>query len=252
MQVRVGTSGYSYKEWKGRFYPEKMPAAQMLSFYAGRFPTVEINNTFYRMPAAEMLQRWGAETPDGFTFGLKAPQRITHQKRLGDVAADVSYFLDAAAALGPKLGPVLYQLPPYMKKDVPRLRSFLELLPARPRTAFEFRHESWFDEEVYQALRDRGAALCQADTDDEGRPAAELPATADWGYLRLRRADYGETDLQAWADRVQAQAWDSAFVFFKHEDEARGPALASRFATILGGAGATGSAPPSPDSSRRT
>jgi uncharacterized protein YecE (DUF72 family) len=234
VEVRVGTSGYSYKEWKGRFYPEKLPAAGMLAFYAGSFPAVEINNTFYRMPAASLLERWAAETPAGFTFVLKAPQRITHQKRLGDVGADVSYFFDTAAVLGPKLGPVLFQLPPYMKKDVPRLRAFLDLLPPQPRAAFEFRHQTWFDPEVYEALRERQAALCQADADDEGWSAADLPATADWGYLRLRRTDYEEKDLQAWAERVRGQAWERAFVFFKHEDEARGPALASRFATLLG------------------
>jgi uncharacterized protein YecE (DUF72 family) len=233
VDVKVGTSGYSYKEWKGRFYPEKMKPEEMLPYYAGRFSTVEINNTFYRMPAPALLSKWAAETPETFTFVLKAPQRITHQKRLGDVGDDVSYFLDTAAALGSKLGPVLYQLPPFQKKDVPRLRAFLDRLPRHPRTALEFRHESWFDDEVYAALRDHGAALCQADTDDEGKPAAELPATADWGYLRLRRAEYGAADLQAWADRVRSRSWTAAYVFFKHEDEARGPALASSFAALL-------------------
>src|SRR5438034_82353 len=145
MRTFVGTSGYSYKQWKGRFYPDKMKEPEMLGFYSQRFPTVEINNTFYRMPSRDVLARWAAETPDGFTFVLKAPQRITHQKRLGDVADDVDYLLRTAEAMGPKLGPLLFQLPPYFKKDIARLRSFLELLPATCRAAFEFRHESWLD-----------------------------------------------------------------------------------------------------------
>ena len=235
MEVRVGTSGYSYKEWLGRFYPDKLPPAQMLGFYARHFPTVEINNTFYRMPARELLERWAAETPDSFTFVLKAPQRITHQKRLGDVGADVSYFLETAAALGPKLGPVLYQLPPYMKKDAARLRAFLERLPPDPPAAFEFRHESWFDDEVAGVLRDHGRALCVADVDEEGQKGGDLVPTADWGYLRLRRVEYADADLAAWGDRIRAQPWRRAFVFFKHEDEATGPALAARLATLLQG-----------------
>jgi uncharacterized protein YecE (DUF72 family) len=235
MDVLVGTSGYSYKPWKGRFYPEKLPEAQMLGFYAGRFPTVEINNTFYRMPAAALLAKWAQETPDRFTFVLKAPQRITHQKRLGDVGGDVSYFLDAAAALGPKLGPVLYQLPPYMKKDAARLRAFLERLPAQPPAAFEFRHESWFDDEVQAALRDHGRALCCADVNEEDKLKAAVVPTASWGYLRLRRPEYTDADLAAWAAKIRAQPWDRAFVFFKHEDEAKGPELAARLTALIGG-----------------
>jgi len=232
MRVLVGTSGYSYKQWKGRFYPEKMKEPEMLGFYAQRFPTVEINNTFYRMPARELLAKWAAETPETFTFALKAPQRITHQKRLGDVADDLAYFLGTAEAMGSKLGPVLFQLPPYLKKDLPRLRSFLELVPPASRAAFEFRHESWFDDEVVTALRERQAVLCTADT-EEGGPPAEVNPTADWGYLRLRRADYGEEQLRAWADRIRAQPWQDAFVFFKHEDEAKGPELAERLTALL-------------------
>ena len=232
MRTFVGTSGYSYKQWKGRFYPEKMKEPEMLGFYAQRFPTVEINNTFYRMPSRDVLARWAGETPDGFTFVLKAPQRITHQKRLGDVAADLDYFLGTSEAMGPKLGPLLFQLPPYLKKDIARLRSFLELLPATCRAAFEFRHETWFDDEVRAALRERKAALCAADT-EEGGAAAEVVPTADWGYLRLRRADYGAEQLRSWTDRIRAQPWREAFVFFKHEDEAKGPELAERLATLL-------------------
>jgi uncharacterized protein YecE (DUF72 family) len=233
MHVLTGTSGYSYKQWKGRFYPEKMKDAEMLGFYAGRFPTVEINNTFYRMPSPDLLRKWGEQTPETFTFVLKAPQRITHQKRLGDVAADVSFFFETAGALGGKLGPVLFQLPPYMKKDLDRLKSFLERLPPQVRAAFEFRHASWFDDEVREALRAKGAALCLADTDEE--PLTEIAATADWGYLRLRRAAYAEDELALWAGRVRAQPWERAFVFFKHEDEARGPEFAAAFAGRVAG-----------------
>jgi uncharacterized protein YecE (DUF72 family) len=232
MRVLVGTSGYSYKQWKGRFYPEKMKDPEMLGFYAQRFPTVEINNTFYRMPARDVLTRWAAETPEGFTFVLKAPQRITHQKRLGDVASDMDYFFTTGEAMGSKLGPLLFQLPPYSKKDLPRLRSFLELVPAGRRVALEFRHESWFDEEVLSTLRERNAALCTADTEEGGAAAAVTP-TADWGYLRLRRPDYGEEQLRGWADRIHAQPWQDAFVFFKHEDEAKGPDFAQRLTALL-------------------
>ena len=234
MRVLVGTSGYSYKQWKGRFYPDKMKESEMLGFYARRFPTVEINNTFYRMPSRDVLAKWAADTPESFTFVLKAPQRITHQKRLGDVADDLEYFLGTAEAMGAKLGPLLFQLPPYLKKDIARLRRFLELVPPGRRAAFEFRHESWFDEEVTAALRERKAALCTADT-EEGGPPAEVSPTADWGYLRLRRADYDEEQLKSWAGRIRAQPWQDAFVFFKHEDEAKGPELAERLSVLLKG-----------------
>ncbi|PYQ11791.1 MAG: DUF72 domain-containing protein [Acidobacteria bacterium] len=234
MRVLVGTSGYSYKQWKGPFYPEKMKEPEMLGFYAQRFPTVEINNTFYRMPNRDLLARWSAETPDGFVFVLKAPQRITHQKRLANVAEELDYFLGTAETMGGKLGPLLFQLPPYLHKDLPRLRSFLQLLPAGRRAALEFRHETWFGDDVLAALRERGAALVAADT-EEGGAAAEVTPTADWGYLRLRRPDYGEEQLRAWADRIQAQPWKDAFVFFKHEDEAKGPELAERLMVLVAG-----------------
>lgn len=227
MRIRVGTSGWSYKEWKGHFYPEKLAAKDMLKFYGQQFDTVEVNNTFYRMPKAETIQAWSADVPDGFAFVIKASKRITHDKRLNDVADSVDYLLKNASVLGPKLGPFLVQLPPNMKKDVARLRDFLALLPAGTRAALEFRHVSWFDDEVYAALRERGAAWCVADTGEEGDPP--FVATADWGYLRLRRVQYEESDLASWADRVRAQSWGEAFVFFKHEDEATGPKLARRF-----------------------
>jgi uncharacterized protein YecE (DUF72 family) len=233
MRVRIGTSGYSYKEWKGSFYPEKLKPAEMLRFYAQRFDTVEINNTFYRMPNAELLEHWALEVPDGFAFVLKAPQRITHIKRLQATAAeDVQYLWKIASTLGPRLGPILFQTPPYLRKDAGRLREFLAALPEGCRAAFEFRHESWADDEVHALLGERNAALCAADVDADQRPRPIVP-TARFGYLRLRRADYDETSLGEWADRVLAQPWDEAWVFFKHEDEGKGPALAGVFKKII-------------------
>ncbi len=229
MRVHVGTSGYSYKEWKGTFYPEDLPAAKMLAFYAERFDSVEINNTFYRMPEQTMVAKWGDQVPDGFTFVLKAPQRITHQKRLAGAEGDVAHLFDVAETLGPKLGPVLFQLPPFARKDAAKLRDFLAALPAARKVAFEFRHDSWCDEEVYDLLRGRAAALCLADTDETPSPDALVVRTASWGYLRLRRSEYSDADLAAWAARVQKQQWDEAYVFFKHEEEGRGPGFASRF-----------------------
>jgi uncharacterized protein YecE (DUF72 family) len=232
VELHVGTSGYSYKEWKGRFYPEKLKAAEMLAFYAGRFGTVEINNTFYRMPRPELLQGWAAEVAanPAFVFVLKAPQRITHVKRLlPDAAEDLGHFVSTARVLGARLGPLLFQLPPFLKKDVARLRSFLGLLPADVRAAFEFRHESWFDDEVYAALREAGAALVVSDTDETPPEGPPLVPAADFGYLRLRRSEYDDAALARWRARIAAQPWRAAFVFFKHEDEGRGPELAVRF-----------------------
>lgn len=233
MRVLVGTSGYSYAAWKGSFYPAELKDAEMLRFYAGRFATVEINNTFYRMPTASLLARWAEQTPAGFAFVLKASRRITHDKRLADFES-LDYFFKTAASLGEKLGPVLFQLPPFFKKDLTRLRAFLDRIPAGRRAAFEFRHATWFDEEVREALRERGAALCLADTDDSP-PDEALHATADWGYLRLRRTDYDDAALAAWAARLRAQPWGEAFVFFKHEEEGKGPALAARLIERLNG-----------------
>jgi uncharacterized protein YecE (DUF72 family) len=232
MQLLVGTSGYSYKPWKGKFYPEKMKEAEMLRFYATRFGTVEINNTFYRMPAPAMLSRWDAETPEPFRFVLKAPQRITHHKRLAAVDDDVRYFLETSAVLGGKRGPLLFQLPPYLKMDAALLAGFLVLLPPGLRAAFEFRHKSWFTEEVYGLLRRHGAALCLADVDEDERPLEEIVPTADWGYLRLRRLEYSTDDLAAWKARICSQPWQEAYVFFKHEDDARGPAYAEQFQSL--------------------
>lgn len=232
MSLYVGTSGYSYKEWKGIFYPAELPERQMLHYYGGVFRSVEINNTFHRMPTLALLQSWSQEVPVGFKFALKAPQRITHFQRLKGVDDSVSYLFDVAGSLGERLGPVLFQLPPSLKKDLPLLRDFLALLPPGARASFQFRHRSWMDDEVFQLLRRNDAALCIADLEDD----VETPAvsTATWGYLRLRRAEYAEKELQRWAELVARQDWRDAFVFFKHEDSAQGPLLAKRFLELAG------------------
>ena len=239
MKAFVGSSGYSYKEWKGPFYPKDLKEADMLRYYAERFSTVEINNTFYRMPNRELLERWVEQTPESFRFVLKAPQRLTHQKRLKDVGDVLPYFLDVSEGLGAKRGPFLFQLPPNMKKDAARLDAFLAELPSAARAAFEFRHASWFDEETFGLLRARGAALCIADVnapEDGGDPLpSEVVPTASWGYLRLRRVDYTDADVDAWAERIKAQPWEEAFVFFKHEDEGTAPRLAARLMERLSG-----------------
>jgi uncharacterized protein YecE (DUF72 family) len=237
MRLLVGTSGYSYKEWKGSFYPADLKDAEMLRYYASHLGTVEINNTFYRMPNKPVLEKWAGDVPPGFTFALKAPQRLTHMRRLKDCADDLRYFLETASVLGERLGPLLFQLPPFFKKDVPRLRDFLALLPQDRRAAFEFRHESWFDDETYEALRAGRAALCAADTDESGEQGPPLLGMGEWGYLRLRRADYSEADLTGWAERVKALPWREAFVFFKHEDAGKGPQLAEGFAAAWGRSG---------------
>jgi uncharacterized protein YecE (DUF72 family) len=232
MNPYVGTSGYSYKEWKGTFYPEKLADKQMLQYYGERFRSVEINNTFYRMPKASVLETWAAAVPADFKFVLKASQRITHYQRLKDANDSVSYLLDVAGVLGERLGPLLFQLPPDLRKDAPRLRDFLALLPPNRRLAFEFRHQSWFDDEVFGILRDHQAALCIAEAEND----LEIPlvSTADWGYLRLRRPDYGDAELKAWAERVGQQGWRDAFIFFKLEDEGKGPQMARRFLELAG------------------
>ena len=229
MRLIVGTSGYSYKEWKGTFYPDDLPAAKMLPFYAQHFGSVEINNTFYRMPEAKTLAKWETEVPDGFTFVLKAPQRITHQKRLVGAGDDVALLFEAAQSLGSKLGPVLFQLPPYSRKDALKLKEFINVLPRDKRVAFEFRNDTWFDDEVYSILRDRDAALCASDTDEVTDPEAIVHSTASWGYLRLRRTEYATGAIAAWRTRIERQPWSDAYVFFKHEDEGKGPIFAKEF-----------------------
>ncbi|HXU68793.1 MAG TPA: DUF72 domain-containing protein [Polyangia bacterium] len=230
MRALIGTSGFSYPAWKGHFYPEDLPQKQFLSFYAARFSTVEINNTFYRMPSPKLLQGWAAEVPDGFTFAIKAPQRITHQKRLKECDDVVAALLGLVELLAEKQGPILFQLPPNLKKDVPRLQAFLAAMPRRCRAAFEFRHESWLGDDTYEVLRAADAALCIADTEDLSTP---LVATAKWGYLRLRREDYVESDIRKWGERISAQNWDDAFIYFKHEDEAKGTVYGSLLKSIL-------------------
>jgi uncharacterized protein YecE (DUF72 family) len=224
MRVQVGTSGYSYKEWKGPFYPTDLAAARFLGFYAEAFKTVEINNTFYKMPTAKLVDGWASEVPDGFTFALKAPQRITHMAKLKDAGDSVTMFVDTAARLGAKLGPLLFQLPPFMKKDVPRLAEFLEKAPKGVRIAFEFRHESWFDDEVWATLRRHAASLCVAEGEKLETP---MVATAEWGYVRLRRDEYTDTVIAEWAEKILAQPWKEAFVFLKH-DEGDAPSVAKR------------------------
>lgn len=225
MQILTGTSGYSYKEWLGHFYPEKLPANAMLRYYAEHFSTVEINNTFYRMPAETLLARWSEEVPAGFLFTLKAPRRITHEKQLREAESDVSEFLRRAGLLADKLGVLLFQLPPYLRKDLHRLKEFLGLLPSDKRVAVEFRHASWQDEAVYEALREHGTMLCTADT-DEGCPP--LVVTSDCAYLRLRRTHYGDAELATWLERLTALHLERVYVYFKHEDEALGPRFARR------------------------
>ena len=237
MNLYIGTSGFSYKEWKGSFYPEDLSAKRMLHYYGEHFKTVEINNTFYRMPSVPVLETWAGDVPADFRFVLKAPRQITHIRRLKDSADSVSYLLETAGALKKRLGALLFQLPPNLKKDVPRLRDFLALLPPERRVAFEFRNQSWFDDEVLGLLRDHGAALCIAEAEND----LEVPfvATGDWGYLRLRRPDYDDAELKKWAMLVREQGWRDVFVFFKHEEEAeiKGPEMALRFLELAAAGG---------------
>ncbi|MBI2826150.1 MAG: DUF72 domain-containing protein [Planctomycetia bacterium] len=232
MRFFVGTSGYSYKEWKGSFYPEKLPQNQMLSYYGQRFSTVEINNTFYRMPKASVLESWAGQVPEGFRFVLKASQRITHHRRLKDAVDETDYLLRTARVLERRLGPLLFQLPPDFKKDLPRLEAFLGLIDVETQAAFEFRHESWFDDEVFDCLRKNSCALCIGDVDDT--PSSDLVKTAGFGYVRLRREAYNDQDLGEWIKRLRSEGWDEAYVFFKHEDAGAGPKLAARFLELAG------------------
>ena len=231
MNTWVGTSGFQYAEWKGNFYPEDLPAAKMLPFYAERLPTTEINYTFHRIPAAKTIVNWNALTPARFRFSLKAPQKITHFARLRDCSDTVRYFHDVISALGDKLGPVLFQLPPNFKKDTLLLADFVNSFPTGMRAAFEFRHQTWFEDEVFNALRARNVALCIADTEDLTTPQI---ATADYGYLRLRREDYATADVERWAEFVRGNKnWNDAFVYFKHEEAGIGPKLAKQMMEIL-------------------
>jgi uncharacterized protein YecE (DUF72 family) len=218
-RLLAGASGYSFKEWCGTFYPEKMKADAMLGYYSERLPAVEINNTFYRMPPTAMLEHWVETTPADFRFAIKASRRITHNARIKDSAKDsVDYLYKQLAALGDKRGPVLFQLPPNLKKDLPRLVAFLQMLPAGHRAAFEFRNDGWFDDEVYAALRDAGAVLCVSEREDGSPPPLEQ--IADWGYVRLRLEEYSDDALRDWSQRLAATGWNEIYVFFMHEPTA--------------------------------
>jgi uncharacterized protein YecE (DUF72 family) len=234
MQILVGTSGWSYKEWKGSFYPADLPADEMLHYYGERFPTVEINNSFYRMPKEKVLLDWAEQVPAGFCFVLKASRRITHIARLADEDGSLDYFLRTANVLGGKLGPTLCQCPPSLKKDLGRLRSFLARVPRTWRAALEFRHASWFDDEVYEALREHDVALVAVDEDEGEGQGSPLVPTASWGYLRLRRTDYSDEALGQWAERIRSQPWREAFAFLKHEEDSpKGPEAAGRLMAML-------------------
>jgi uncharacterized protein YecE (DUF72 family) len=227
VNLYAGTSGYSYKEWKGVFYPEKISAKDMLADYATKLPAVEINSTFYRLPKRDVLETWAEQVPDGFHFVLKASRRITHFKRLRDARELLDYMFETVEVLENRLGVVFFQLPPNFKKDPERLAAFLEELPGDVRVAFEFRHQSWFDDDVFELLRDHNRALCLADA--EGELDVPMVSTADWGYLRLRKPDYRRPELERWGGWIADQGWKDAYVFFKHEDEGAGPKMAMRF-----------------------
>lgn len=228
----VGTSGYNYQEWKGNFYPEDLPDKQMLSFYGQSFSSVEINYTFYRMPTNRILANWSAEVPDRFRFTLKAPRRITHDQRLRSVEDTLASFCSIAKTLGPKLGTLLFQLPPHMKKDVELLEVFLHELPTGLQPVVEFRHASWLADDTYEVLKRFGVALCIADSEERTTP---VEVTTSFGYLRLRRTDYDETALRDWVARATAAGWNEVFVYFKHEDQGTGPAYAKQFVALLEG-----------------
>ena len=230
-KIYVGTSGYAYKEWKGKFYPEKISPTEMLRFYSGRLNAVEINNTFYRMPNETVLTSWAEQVPGGFVFALKAPQVITHLKRLRDVSEETKYLFRTLSVLDKKLGPVLFQFPKSFRAARPVLEDFLALILGDMACAFEFRSPSWLDDEILDLLRKKGSSLCIADSDEN--PAQEIISTASWGYLRLRRSDYTDAELSDWIERILSQKWERAFVFFKHEDEAGGAEIALRFNELI-------------------
>jgi len=234
MGLWVGTSGYAYPEWRGTFYPEKMQTTKMLPYYAARFTTVEINNTFYRMPNAKLLEGWSAQTPEHFKLTLKAPQRITHQKRLRDCADDVKYFLEVAATLGPKLGAILFQTPPYLRMSLEVLDGFLEMLPAGLCAAFEFRHKSWMEPDVFSRLQAKGLALCVADSENFSTP---VEITAGYAYFRLRDEGYQPQDIERWAQviREKTAASSDVFVYFKHEEAGIGTQFAQQLIQHLSG-----------------
>ena len=229
----IGTSGYSYPEWKGSFYPEDLSTAKMLGYYADRFSTVEINNTFYRMPSEKVLTDWATRTPDGFAFTLKAPRRITHDSRLRDCEDSVTTFCERSQKLGSKLAVLLFQTPPWLRKNMDVLDTFVEWLPAGTRAAFEFRHESWFSDDVYERLRARDLAWCISDNEKLSTP---IVSTAGYGYFRLRDDGYKRADIAKWAETIaeHASAWDDVFVYFKHEKAGKGTEFAKMLREDLG------------------
>ena len=230
MKPWIGTSGFQYAEWKGNFYPADLPAAKMLPFYAERFSTTEINYTFHRIPSSKTIDNWKTLTPENFRFALKAPQKITHWSKLRDCADTLDYFCKVISGLGERLGPVLFQLPPNFKKDTDVLTSFLREFPSL-KAAFEFRHESWFDDEIFGILKSRNVALCIADTENLATPKV---STGDYGYLRLRREDYRKIDIEQWVDFVRTQdGWNDVFIYFKHEEAGIGPKLARQMIEML-------------------
>jgi len=235
MKFHIGTSGYGYKEWQGMFYPEKISPHDMLRFYAEHLGAVEINNTFYRMPTAEVLEAWTRQVPVSFVFAFKAPRIITHLKRLRNVGSELQYLFRTLSVLHGKQGPVLFQLPDSFHADTETLGNFLDLIPDQTRCAFEFRHPSWTNNEVLAMLSKKACSFCMTDTDEH--PAGDIVRTASWGYLRLRRPDYTDTDLTKWLQQIRLQKWESVFVFFKHEDSAKGPELAARFEKLANGSG---------------
>ena len=233
MAIWVGTSGYNYPEWRGSFYPEKFPTAKMLPYYAERLATVEINYTFYRSPKPEILAGWSGQTPPGFRFTLKAPKRITHDARLRDCAESLKYFLDTAGTLGPKLAMLLFQLPPFFKKDLAVFDTCLEAFPPGTRAAFEFRHSSWLKEDVFERLRARNLTLCVADNENSSTP---VEITADYGYFRLRDEGYTPGDIERWAWTIQEKTarCRDVYVYFKHEEAGKGPQFARLLLDALG------------------
>ena len=237
MGIWIGTSGYSYPEWKGNFYPAALPAGRMLPYYAARFSTVEINNTFYRMPSERLLSGWAAATPETFKLTLKAPRRITHESKLKNCDETVKAFCQIAATLGDKLGLILFQLPPFLKKDVSLLANFVATLSSGIRAAFEFRHASWHADDVLQLLHDGNLALCIADSEKMSTP---VTATADYGYFRLRDQGYTQSDIARWADVIRGHlsGWHDTFVYFKHEEEGKGPEFAAALQEMLVGTSA--------------
>lgn len=233
MKLWIGTSGYSYPEWKGSFYPADISTKKMFGYYSERFPTVEINATFYRMPTDKLVTGWVESAPAGFRYTFKAPKVITHIKRLKDCTDHLTFFLGRADRLGAHRAALLFQLPPFMKKDVPLLKDFLSLVGREHRAAFEFRNATWHEDDVYTALSDAGAALCVADSEKMTTP---LVATASWGYFRLRDEGYERADIARWHAQIAAQKWEEAYVYFKHEDAGKGAQFALQLKEIAGAA----------------